>query len=111
MMLSIEQIASPIRRHRRQRANLIGLGLNRIGKVVERADTPETRGMIKKVRHLVRVIGLTEARVASDTRKCIYCGLDRALEEFSDEHILSRPLSQTDFAATLNSGIASGWRI
>jgi large subunit ribosomal protein L30 len=56
--LAIEQIASPIRRHRSQRLTLIGLGLNRIGRVVERADTPEIRGMIAKVRHLVRVVRL-----------------------------------------------------
>ena len=56
--LAIEQIASPIRRHHRQRETLIGLGLNRIGRVVERSDTPEIRGMIAKVRHLVRVVRL-----------------------------------------------------
>jgi large subunit ribosomal protein L30 len=56
--LAIEQIGSPIRRHHRQRETLIGLGLNRIGRVVERLDSPETRGMIAKVRHLVRVVRL-----------------------------------------------------
>lgn len=52
----IMQVGSPIRRHRKQRQTLIGLGLNRIGRV---ADVPNTRaawGMIAKVRHLVRVI-------------------------------------------------------
>jgi large subunit ribosomal protein L30 len=47
--LSIEQIASPIGRHRNQRLTLIGLGLNRIGRVVEHADTPEIRGMIIRI--------------------------------------------------------------
>lgn len=56
--LAIEQIASPIRRHHSQRETLIGLGLNHIGRVVERLDTPEIRGMIAKVRHLVRVVRL-----------------------------------------------------
>ena len=54
-MIRIEQIGSPIRRHHSQRETLIGLGLNRIGRVVERADTSHIRGMIAKVAHLVRV--------------------------------------------------------
>jgi large subunit ribosomal protein L30 len=54
-VIRIEQIGSPIRRHHSQRETLIGLGLNRIGRVVERADTPQVRGMIAKVAHLVRV--------------------------------------------------------
>jgi len=55
-IIKVRQIASPQRRHHSQRATLIGLGLNKIGRVRELADTPMTRGMIAKVRHLVRVI-------------------------------------------------------
>src|ERR1700753_2960112 len=74
--LSIKQTASPIRRDHRQRETLIGLGLNRIGKVVERPDTPEIRGMIAKVRHLVRVTE-TGTAVAEECKKtCIYCGIE-----------------------------------
>ena len=40
----------------RQRETLIGLGLNKIGRVRELPDTPQTRGMIAKVQHLVRVV-------------------------------------------------------
>jgi large subunit ribosomal protein L30 len=54
--VKIEQIGSPIRRHHSQRATLYGLKLNKIGRVSELADTPEVRGMIHKVRHLVRVV-------------------------------------------------------
>jgi large subunit ribosomal protein L30 len=54
--IKIEQTGSPIRRHHTQRATLIGLGLNRIGRVAQVPDTPQTRGMIAKVRHLVRVV-------------------------------------------------------
>ena len=54
--VAIEQVGSPIRRHYKQRETLIGLGLNRIGRVVELPDSPETRGMIAKVAHLVRVV-------------------------------------------------------
>ena len=39
------------------RATIIGLSLRRMHHVVERQDTPETRGMIHKVRHLVEVVG------------------------------------------------------
>ena len=55
-LLKIEQIGSAIRRHHSQRETLIGLGLNRIGRVVQVPDTPQTRGMIAKVKHLVRVL-------------------------------------------------------
>jgi large subunit ribosomal protein L30 len=54
--IKIEQTGSPIRRHHTQRETLIGLGLNRIGRVVDLPDTPQTRGMIGKVKHLVRVV-------------------------------------------------------
>jgi large subunit ribosomal protein L30 len=55
--LKVEQYASPARRHFDQRQTLIGLGLNKIGRVKDLPDTPATRGMIYKVRHLVRVVG------------------------------------------------------
>ena len=54
--IKIEQTGSAIRRRHDQRETLIGLGLNRIGRVAQVPDTPETRGMIYKVRHLVRVV-------------------------------------------------------
>jgi large subunit ribosomal protein L30 len=54
--IKIQQTGSPIRRHARQRETLIGLGLNRIGRVAELPDTPQTRGMVAKVRHIVRVV-------------------------------------------------------
>jgi large subunit ribosomal protein L30 len=49
------QIGSPIRRPHSQRETLIGLGLNRIRRGVVLPDTPEIRGMLRKVRHLVHV--------------------------------------------------------
>ena len=55
-LIKIEQTGSPIRRHHSQRATLIGLGLNRIGRVSQVPDTPQTRGMLAKVKHLVRVV-------------------------------------------------------
>jgi large subunit ribosomal protein L30 len=54
--IKVEQTGSPIRRHHSQRATLIGLGLNRIGRVVQVPDTPESRGMLAKVKHLIRIV-------------------------------------------------------
>ena len=56
-MITVQQIGSPIRRDKVQRATLIGLGLNKMNKQRELIDTPEVRGMINKVPHLVRVVG------------------------------------------------------
>jgi large subunit ribosomal protein L30 len=55
--VTVEQIASPARRQGDQRATLIGLGLNKIRKQRTLKDTPEVRGMIRKISHLVRVLG------------------------------------------------------
>ncbi len=55
-MIKIEQIGSAIRRHHSQRETLIGMKLNKIGRVSELQDTPSVRGMIAKVQHLVRVV-------------------------------------------------------
>ena len=54
--IKVEQTASPSRRHHSQRETLVGLRLNKIGRVSELPDTPATRGMIAKVHHLVRVV-------------------------------------------------------
>ena len=53
--LVLTQIGSPIRREAKQRATLCGLGLNKVGRTRELEDTPEVRGMIKKVQHMVKV--------------------------------------------------------
>jgi large subunit ribosomal protein L30 len=54
--ISVKQIGSPIRRPRDQKATLIGLGLNKMHKIRELEDTPEVRGMINKVKHLVEIV-------------------------------------------------------
>lgn len=53
--VKVTQTGSPIRREKSQRDTLIGLGLNKIGRTRELEDTPAIRGMIRKVRHMVRV--------------------------------------------------------
>ena len=54
--VKVRQTASPIRRKKDQRATLVGLGLNRIGRTAELPDTPSVRGMIAKVAHMVEVV-------------------------------------------------------
>lgn len=51
----ITQTGSPIGRPKDQRATLVGLGLNKMHRTSELEDTPSVRGMINKVKHLVRV--------------------------------------------------------
>ena len=53
--IKITQTGSPIRRDKTQRATLVGLGLNKIRRTVEVEYTPEVRGQVKKVQHLVSV--------------------------------------------------------
>jgi len=55
--IKLTQTGSPIRRTPDQRKTLIGLGLNKMHRTVELQDTPEVRGMIKKVQHMVSVEG------------------------------------------------------
>ncbi len=55
--VKVKQIKSPIGRRGDQRQTLIGLGLNKINRISELEDTPAVRGMIDKVRHLIRVEG------------------------------------------------------
>jgi large subunit ribosomal protein L30 len=54
--VTVEQIASPARRAATQTQTLIGLGLNKLHRTRTLEDTPAVRGMITKVRHMVRVV-------------------------------------------------------
>jgi large subunit ribosomal protein L30 len=54
--VTVRQTGSPIRRKFDQRATLVGLGLDRIGRTVTLEDTPQVRGMIAKVAHMVEVV-------------------------------------------------------
>jgi large subunit ribosomal protein L30 len=51
----VTQKKSPIGRQSYQRKTLKGLGLNKIGRSKELEDTPSVRGMINKVKHLVKI--------------------------------------------------------
>ncbi|MDA1183580.1 MAG: 50S ribosomal protein L30 [Acidobacteria bacterium] len=53
--LKVTLVRSPIGFNRTQGATVQGMGLRRIRHTVELPDTPETRGMLLKVRHLVTV--------------------------------------------------------
>ena len=54
--ITVLQTGSPIRRPKDQRATLVGLGLNKVGRSRTLPDTPEVRGMLAKVAHMVRVV-------------------------------------------------------
>jgi large subunit ribosomal protein L30 len=54
--ITVRQTASPIRRKSDQRATLVGLGLNRVGRTRELEDSPSIRGMIAKVAHMVEIV-------------------------------------------------------
>jgi large subunit ribosomal protein L30 len=54
--VKVRQIGSAMRRPHGQRETLIGLKLNKIGRVAELVDTPQVRGMIAKVAHIVEVV-------------------------------------------------------
>lgn len=59
-MLKIKMVKSEIGRPEKQRKVLRGLGLNKLNSCVTLADTPQTRGMINKVIHLVSVEDMRE---------------------------------------------------
>jgi large subunit ribosomal protein L30 len=54
--IKVRQTGSASRRIHTQRETLVGLKLNKIGRTAELPDTPQTRGMIAKVGHLVEVV-------------------------------------------------------
>jgi large subunit ribosomal protein L30 len=54
--IKIKLVKSGIGRKSDQKKTLIGLGLNRVGKIRELEDTPSVRGMVNKVSHLVKII-------------------------------------------------------
>ena len=54
--IKIKQIGSPIRRPAKQEQILIGLGLGKMHRVVELQDTPEVRGAIRKLPHMVQIV-------------------------------------------------------
>ena len=54
-MLKIKKVKSEIGRPEAQRKILRGMGLTKLNKTVTLVDTPQTRGMINKVIHLVSV--------------------------------------------------------
>jgi large subunit ribosomal protein L30 len=54
--LTVEQTKSPIGRPASQRQTLKGLGLNKIGRRSTLKDTPDVRGMVASVAHLLRIV-------------------------------------------------------
>ena len=54
--ITLEQMRSANRRPARQTETLVGLGLNKLHRQSTVEDTPATRGMLRKVEHLVRIV-------------------------------------------------------
>ncbi len=54
--IKLRQIGSPIRRPSKQKEILVGLGLGKMHRVVEVQDTPEVRGAVAKLPHMVEVV-------------------------------------------------------
>ena len=54
-MVKVTQTRSSIGQNARNRGTLRALGLGKIGRIAEHKDSPELKGMLRKVRHLVRV--------------------------------------------------------
>lgn len=54
--IKVQQIKSKIGYSKDQKATLQALGLRKISQIVEVEDTPSTRGMLRKVHHLVTVV-------------------------------------------------------
>ena len=55
--LKITQVRSQIGQSQRHRGTLRALGLGKIGRTAEHKESPEVAGMLRKVRHLVRIEG------------------------------------------------------
>lgn len=103
-LIRIQQTGSPIRRHHKQRQTLIGLGLNKIGRVAAVPFTPSTWGMIQKVSHLVRLVDealfeehrlvrpqpVDEAADRELTRRLVFNGRQIVLESFTKEEMQGR---------------------
>lgn len=53
--LSVALVKSPIGKNANQKKIVAGLGLNKLNKVVELPDTPEIRGMIAKISHMLKI--------------------------------------------------------
>ena len=97
--IRIEQIGSPIRRPGNQRETLIGLRLNKIGRLSSVPDTPAQRGMIARVSHLVRIIHDPSARprVPADQEDAADAALVRKLA-FEPNNVVSETYSVSERA-------------
>ena len=54
--IKIKQVRSAINRTARQKATIKALGFSKLNQVVEHEETPQIRGMINKVQHLIEVV-------------------------------------------------------
>ena len=55
-MIKIKLVRSPIGRPEAHRRTIKALGFRKVGQIVEKQDTPQIRGMIKQVQHMVEIV-------------------------------------------------------
>ena len=54
--IKIQQVRSKVKSPKDQKLTLQALGLKKLNQIVEHNDTPQIRGMVEKVKHLVRIV-------------------------------------------------------
>jgi large subunit ribosomal protein L30 len=54
--IKIKQVKSAINRPKDQKATLVALGFKRLNQVIEKEDSPQVMGMVKKLHHLVEIV-------------------------------------------------------
>ena len=54
--IKIKQVRSAINRPKDQKATLVALGFKRLNQVIEKEDSPQVMGMVKKLHHLVEIV-------------------------------------------------------
>ncbi len=54
--IKIKQVRSAINRPKDQKATLVALGFKRLNQVIEKEDSPQVMGMVKKLSHLVEIV-------------------------------------------------------
>lgn len=54
--IKIKQVKSAINKPKDQKATLVALGFKRLHQVIEKEDSPQVMGMVKKLSHLVEIV-------------------------------------------------------
>lgn len=106
------QVRSTIGASRRHKASVRGLGLRRVGQVVDCEDTPAVRGMVKRASHLVHVVDKfwDFSRLSTDQRRALHRGgsaLAKVPMGFATPVCISNPALPADTPDNVNNGTGS----